>query len=36
MTSLSSLELDAQSFQVRDKDGLDRFKTGFVVNDFKG
>ena len=35
MTSLSSLELDTKSFQVRDKDGLDRFKTGFVVNDFK-
>ena len=35
ITSLSALELDTKSFQVRDKDGLDRFKTGFVVNDFK-
>ena len=35
LTSLSALELDTKSFQVRDADGLDRFKTGFVVNDFK-
>ena len=35
LTSLSALELDTKSFQVRDADGLDRFKSGFVVNDFK-
>ena len=34
-TSLSALELDTKSLQVTDADGLDRFKTGFVVNDFK-
>ena len=33
-TTLSALETSAQSFQVRDADGLDRFKTGLVVNDF--
>ena len=33
-TTLSALEVNAQSLQVRDADGLDRFKTGFVVNDF--
>ena len=33
-TTLSTLELNAQSLQVRDADGLDRFKTGFVVNSF--
>ena len=35
ITSLSALELDTNSFQVKDKDGLNRFKSGFVVNDFK-
>ena len=35
LTSLSALELDTKSFQVKDADGLNRFKTGFVVNDFK-
>ena len=34
-TSLNALELDTKSFQVRDADGLDRFKTGFAVNNFK-
>ena len=33
-TTLSALEISAQSLQVRDADGLDRFKTGLVVNDF--
>ena len=33
-TTLSALEVSAQSLQVRDADGLDRFKTGLVVNDF--
>ena len=35
MTSLSALELDTKTLQVKDKDGLNRFKTGFVVNNFK-
>ena len=35
LTSLSALELDTKSFQVKDADGLNRFKTGFVVNNFK-
>jgi len=35
VTSLNALELDTKSFQVRDADGLDRFKTGFAVNNFK-
>ena len=35
MTSLTALELDTKSLQVTDADGLTRFKTGFVANDFK-
>ena len=35
MTSLTALELDTKSLSVTDADGLDRFKTGFAVNDFK-
>ena len=35
MTSLTALEADTKSLQVLDADGLDRFKSGFVVNDFK-
>ena len=35
VTTLNALELDTKSFQVRDADGLDRFKTGFAVNNFK-
>ena len=35
VTSLSLLELSTQTFQVKDADGLDRFKTGFFVDDFK-
>ena len=35
ITSLTALELDTKSFQIKDADGLNRFKTGFVVNDFK-
>ena len=35
ITSLSALELDTNTFQVKDADGLNRFKSGFVVNDFK-
>ena len=35
LTSLSLLELDTKSLQVRDADGFDRFKSGFFVDDFK-
>jgi len=35
LTTLNALELDTKSFQVRDADGLDRFKSGFAVNNFK-
>ena len=34
-TSLSLLELNTQTFQVRDADNLDRFKSGFFVDDFR-
>lgn len=33
-TSLSLLELSTQTLQIRDADGLDRFKSGFFVDDF--
>ena len=35
LTSLTLLELDTKTLQVRDADGLDRFKSGFFVDDFK-
>ena len=35
LTSLSLLELDTKTFQVRDIDGFDRFKSGFFVDDFR-
>ena len=35
ITSLTALELDTKSFQIKDANGLNRFKTGFVVNEFK-
>jgi len=35
-TSLSLLERDAESFQIQDANGLDRFKSGFVVDNFNG
>ena len=35
VTSLSLLELSTQTLQVRDVDGLDRFKSGFFVDDFR-
>ncbi len=35
VTSLSLLELNTQSLQIQDADGLDRYKTGFFVDDFK-
>ena len=34
LTSLSLLELDTKTLQVKDADGLDRFKSGFFVDDF--
>ncbi len=34
-TSLSLLELDTKTFQVKDADNLDRFKSGFFVDDFR-
>ena len=33
-TSLNALEVNAQSLEVRDATGLNRFKTGFVVDNF--
>ena len=35
-TTLSLLEANAQSMQIQDADGLDRFKNGFVVDNFTG
>ena len=35
-TQLSLLENDAQSLQIQDADGFDRFKNGFVVDNFSG
>ena len=35
-TQLSLLEADAQSLQIQDTDGFDRFKNGFVVDNFSG
>jgi len=35
MTSLSLLELNTQTLQIRDADGRNRFKSGFFVDDFK-
>jgi hypothetical protein len=35
VTSLTLLELSTQNLQIRDADGLNRFKTGFFVEDFK-
>ena len=36
VTSLSLLEKDTQSAQVLDADGFDRFKSGFLVDNFRG
>lgn len=36
ITTLSLLEKDTQSLQILDADGFDRFKSGFVVDSFKG
>ena len=35
-TALSLLERDAESFEVTDANGLNRFKSGFIVDNFKG
>ena len=35
LTSLTMLELNAKTLEVTDANGLDRFKTGFVVSDFR-
>ena len=35
-TQLSLLEADAQSLQIQDAQGFDRFKNGFVVDNFTG
>ena len=35
-TSLNQLEVDTQNYQIKDIDGLDRFKNGFVVDAFRG
>ena len=35
-TALSLLEKDAETFQVQDANGLDRFKSGFLVDNFGG
>ena len=34
-SSLSLLENDTKTLQVKDIDGFDRFKTGFFVDDFR-
>jgi len=35
VTSLSLLELQTQTLQIQDSDGIDRFKTGFFADSFK-
>ena len=35
VTSLSLLELSAKTFEVTDANGLNRYKSGFIVSDFK-
>ena len=36
ITSLSLLERDTQTKQILDGDGFDRFKSGFLVDNFRG
>ena len=36
VTSLSLLEKDTQTKQILDADGFDRFKSGFLVDNFRG
>ena len=35
-TQLNMLEKSTEGFQLQDSDGLDRFKNGFIVDNFKG
>ena len=35
-TALSLLERDAESFEIQDANGLNRFKSGFIVDNFGG
>ena len=35
-TTLALLERDTASFQIQDADGLDRFKSGFIVDNYYG
>ena len=35
-TQLSLLEQSAQSLQIQDGQGFDRFKNGFIVDNFSG
>ena len=35
-TQLSLLETQAQNLQIQDVDGFDRFKNGFIVDNFTG
>lgn len=35
LTSLSLLELNTKTFEIKDADGFDRFKTGFFVDNFE-
>jgi hypothetical protein len=35
-TQLSLLETQAQSLQIQDAEGFDRFKNGFIVDNFTG
>jgi len=35
-TSLNLLEIDAEKFQIKDSDGFNRFKNGFIVDSFSG
>ena len=36
VTALSLLERDAESFEIQDANGLNRFKSGFIVDNFSG
>ena len=35
-SQLNMLEKDTESYQIQDADGLDRFKNGFIVDNFTG
>ena len=35
-TALNLLERDAESFEIQDTNGLNRFKSGFIVDNFSG